>query len=295
MLFKLLIALWRRLGFLPLSWLHAIGRWLGRIFDWIPNRERHAVEVNLELCFPELPVRERAALRRQVMQQIGCSLMELSAIWFRPTQAVEALVREVSGGELLERPPGEGLIVLSPHLGCWEIIGLMLPLHGPITSLYRPPRKTELEPLMRAVRERSGAILVPTDTQGVKRIYQTLQAGGMTGILPDQQPASSSGSVFAPFFGVPALTMLLVNRLARKTGARVVFAYAERLPKGAGFHIHYLPAPAGVADKDPEVAATALNAELEQMIRRLPAQYQWSYRRFRIRPDGAPSPYHRKR
>lgn len=294
MLFKLLIALWRRIGFLPLSWLHAIGRWLGRLYDLIPNRERHAVEVNLELCFPEMPAQQRSALRREVMQQMGCTLMELSAIWFRPAGSLQTLVRGVSGGELLEQRAGEGLIVLSPHLGCWEIVGLTLPLHGPITSLYRPPRKRELEALLRAARERSGAILVPTDTQGVKRIYQALQEGGMTGILPDQQPDSSRGSVFAPFFGVPALTMLLINRLARKTGARVIFAYAERLPRGAGFHIHYLPAPDGIADRDPLVAATALNQGLEQMIRQQPAQYQWSYRRFRIRPDDAPSPYRRK-
>jgi Kdo2-lipid IVA lauroyltransferase/acyltransferase len=294
MLFRLLIALWRRMGFLPLSWLHAIGRWLGRLYDWIPNRERRTAQINLELCFPAMVDSERRALRGRVMQQMGCSLMELSYIWFRPAQTVCGLVRGVSGGELLQRAPGQGLLVLLPHLGCWEIVGLVLPAQEQVTSLYRPPRKPQLEAMIREARERSGATLVPTDNQGVRRIYQTLQAGGTTCILPDQQPSSSRASVFAPFFGVPALTMLLINRLARKTGARIVFAYAERLPRGEGFHIHYLPAPPGIDDKDPQVAATALNQGLEMVIQQLPEQYQWSYKRFRARPGDGASPYRRK-
>ncbi|MEJ2403184.1 MAG: hypothetical protein P8171_02670 [Candidatus Thiodiazotropha sp.] len=113
-------------------------------------------------------------------------------------------------------------------------------------------------------------------------------------MLPDQQPRSDKGAVFAPFFHWPALTMLLVNRLARKTGARVVLACAERLDRGRGYKVHYLPAPEGVADEDPVKAATALNQGVEQLIRLFPSQYQWSYKRFSKQPDGRGSPYKNK-
>jgi KDO2-lipid IV(A) lauroyltransferase len=93
---------------------------------------------------------------------------------------------------------------------------------------------------------------------------------------------------------MPALTMLLANRLARKTGAKVVFAYAERLSGGRGYHIHYLPADEQIKDDDPLVAATALNHGVESIIRLLPSQYQWSYKRFQIQPEGIVSPYRRK-
>ncbi|MCU7916587.1 MAG: lysophospholipid acyltransferase family protein [Candidatus Thiodiazotropha sp. (ex Gloverina cf. vestifex)] len=292
MLIRFLISLWRRLGFLPLSRLHAIGQTLGLFYDWFPNRERHATQVNLELCYPGLSPQDRRTLRRTILQQIGCSLMELPYIWFRPMDEVSSLVREVSGASLLERDPGQGLILLLPHLGCWEVLGLTLPPSEKITSLYRPPRESELEDLVKQARERNGSTLVSTDTQGVKQIYLALQSGGTTCILPDQQPKSARASVFAPFFGIPALTMLLINRLARKTGAKVIYGYAERLPKGRGFHIHYYPAPPGIDDEDPQVAAAALNQGLETVIRHQPEQYQWSYKRFHDQPDGKLSPYY---
>jgi KDO2-lipid IV(A) lauroyltransferase len=285
------IALWQRLGFLPLSWLHAVGRFIGLLYWLLPNRERSTARTNLALCFPELGESQREALCRRTLQEMGCSLMELSTIWFQPVEKVTGLVRRVSGATHLQRAPGQGLILLLPHLGCWEILGVVLPASERVTSLYRPPRKLQLERLIKQARERSGSTLVPTDTQGVKRIYQALQQGGTTCILPDQQPKSSRAAVFAPFFGQSALTMLLIQRLARKTGAKIVIGYAQRLPSGKGYHIHYREAPAGLDDDDPQRAAEALNQGLESVIRECPEQYQWSYKRFRAQPEEAPSPY----
>ncbi len=293
MLLRLFIPLWRHMGRLPLPWLHAIGRFIGFLYWYLPNRERETIRINLALCLPEWSEARREALCRETLRQMGYSLMELSAIWFRPADEVSRLVRQVSGEEHLKRTPGQGVILLAPHLGCWEIIGVVLPQRETVTSLYRPPRKTELEALIKQARERSGSTLVPTDAQGVRRLYQGLQQGGATCILPDQQPQSSRAAVFAPFFGQPALTMLLINRLMKKTGAKVIITYAERLPRGEGYHIHYLPAPEGLDDDDPERAAECLNRGLEQTIRACPEQYQWSYKRFRAQPDGRPSPYRR--
>jgi KDO2-lipid IV(A) lauroyltransferase len=282
-------------GFLPLKWLHRMGYLLGRLFIWLPNRERAITEINLRLCFPELSTIELKRLRDSSIKEMGATLMEMAAIWFAPTRRALAMVEQISGAELLEREQGQGLIILLPHLGCWEIIGLELPTHEQVTSLYRPPRNPAYETLIKQARERSGAVLVPTDATGVKRIYQTLRGGGVTCILPDQQPRSDSGAVFAPFFGIPALTMLLSNRLARKTGAKVIYAYAERLAGGRGYHIHYLPADERLTDAEPQVAATALNQGIESIIRQLPDQYQWSYKRFHVQPDGLVSPYRKSR
>ncbi len=215
----------------------------------------------------------------------------MSAVWFWPVERVLGLIESTTGDEYLLRDRDQGLIVLAPHLGCWEIIGLHLTSTGHLVTLYRPPKQKVLEPIIKAARERSGAELVPTDGRGVKRLYKVLQSGGVTGILPDQQPDSSKGSVFAPFFGTPALTMLLVNRLVQKTGAKVVFCYAERLPDGQGFRIHFLPAPEGIDAADPVAAGSALNRGVESCIRRCPDQYQWSYKRYKDQPDGYPVPY----
>jgi KDO2-lipid IV(A) lauroyltransferase len=175
-------------------------------------------------------------------------------------------------------------------MGCWEVLGLTLPSHERITSLYQPPNEPLLEDLVKGARERNGSTLVPTDNQGIKQIYLTLQSGGVTCILPDQIPKTKAAH-YASFFGRPALTMMLVNRLVRKTGAKVIFGFAERLPGGSGFHIHYSAAPEEIGDSDSDVAARALNLGLEQLIQQRPEQYQWSYKRYNMQPEGMESPY----
>ncbi|MES9991124.1 MAG: lysophospholipid acyltransferase family protein [Candidatus Thiodiazotropha sp.] len=287
--------LWRLAANLPLTWSHRIGRLLGRLYTWFPNRERRITEINLRLCFPDMSDKELIELRDQATIEMGATLMELAIIWFAPTKRVLGLIEGISGAELLQREKGQGLIILAPHLGCWEIIGLELATHQQVTSLYRPPRNRAYDDVVKQARERSGSELVPTDTSGVKRILASLKSGGVTCMLPDQQPKSDAGAVFAPFFGIPALTMLLTNRLARKTGAKVIFTYAERLSAGRGYHIHYLPADERIMDKDPVVAASALNLAVESIIRRLPSQYQWSYKRFHRQPKGGQSPYRHAR
>ncbi|MET0088454.1 MAG: lysophospholipid acyltransferase family protein [Candidatus Thiodiazotropha sp.] len=294
MLVRIFYYIWRGMHVLPLSWLHACGRLIGNLFRLIPNRERNIIETNLRLCFPEKSEQEIRALRNRTLQGMGCTLMELSAVWFRPLDRVMGLIHSIEGEECFNRDAGQGVIILAPHIGCWELVGLELQRRGQVTNLYRPPRMAILDEIMKQARERGGAELVPTDNSGVKRLLTTLKAGGISGILPDQQPKSDKGAVFAPFFHTPALTMLLANRLARKTGARVVLACAERLDHGRGYRVHYLPAPEGIADEDPLKAATALNQGVELLINMFPSQYQWSYKRFSKQPDGQPSPYKSK-
>ena len=131
---------------------------------------------------------------------------------------------------------------------------------------------------------------VRAEGPGVRQLFKILKDGGVVGILPDQQPKQGDGE-FAPFFGVPALTMTLLGRLAHRTGATVVFAWCERIDNGRdgrpAFALHIEAAPEAVSDADPAVAVTALNAGVERIARRDPSQYQWTYKRFTLRPSGS--------
>jgi len=285
----LFIVALRGVALLPWRGIQAVGRLLGELLVRIPNRQRRDALINIRLCLPHLGEAERLTLRHRSMIQFARTFVEMAAIWLWPPHRVLSLVRRESGTELLRREPGCGLIVLAPHLGSWELAGLYMATRGGITSMYRPQR--HLDDLILAARQRSGALLVPDDTSGVKRLLRAVKKGGQVGILPDQVTREETGSVFAPFFGVPAVTMLLVAGLARRSAARVVFLFAERLPGGEGFHLHCLPAPPGIDAANDQVAAAALNQGVEQCIRLCPEQYQWTYRRFRRRPDNAPSPY----
>jgi KDO2-lipid IV(A) lauroyltransferase len=296
---KIILLLAKAVALLPLRVSRWLGVLLGSLFYWIPNRERHVAAVNLELCFPERTPQQRQRMLRRSLIEGMKTMLELPAIWLDEPDIWMSRVDGQDGERILRQllAQGRGVIVAIPHLGNWELHAHFLAAVGPFTALYRPPREAVLDDIIKSGRSRSGAKLVPTDVQGVKSLYTALKAGEIVAILPDQQPKGrdKSAGVFAPFFGQPALTMVLINRLARKTGAAVLFSFGERLPGLGGFRLHWNRAPAGIDDPDPEVAATALNLGVEQCVRLCPEQYQWSYKRFEASPDGGRSRYSRKR
>lgn len=292
----LILLLMRVFSWLPLSASQRVGVVLGRVTASLPGRFRKAARINIQRCLPELGAEQHRQLLHDSLLETGKAALEISAIWFWPAARVLPLVREVHGGELVEqaRTAGKGVILALPHLGCWEILALYSSAQWPTTSLYRPPYLGGLDRTVRMARQRLGATLVPTDTSGVRSLYKALGRDEVVCILPDQEP-DSEGGVFAPFFGIPAYTMTLLSRLAHKTGATVIFGYAERLPRGAGYRAHFLAAPPGVGGEDPLAAATQLNQGIERCVRNLPNQYQWAYARFKTRPPGEPRFYRRPR
>ena len=164
-----------------------------------------------------------------------------------------------------------------------------------LAIVYRPPRRAAIEPLLVAARGALRPEQVRAEGAGIRTLYRRLQSGGVVGILPDQLPKQGEGE-FAPFFGVPALSMVLVSRLAQRSGCAVLFAFAERLPRGAGYRIHFRPAPDGIADPELPRAVAALNQGVEDCVRQAFTQYQWHYKRYQYRPDpAAPNPYWRGR
>jgi Kdo2-lipid IVA lauroyltransferase/acyltransferase len=279
----------RLLARLPLGALHRLGGWIGRPFVWLPNRQRRNALINIGLCLPQLTRDQQIQLRDANLVQLVRTYLEIGYLWLRPIEQVLALVREVRGSEHLRRPPGKGLIVLSPHIGAWELAGQHLTRQGPTAIFYKPQKY--LDDLILAARRRNGATLAPITPKGIRVLVQALERGDYVGILPDQEPKADKGAVFAPLFGIPAFTMLLVNRLSRRTGAPVIFMFAERLPESAGFRIHCIPAPDGIDSDDDQVAAAALNRGIEQCVLTCPDQYVWSYKRYRRRPEGAPKIY----
>jgi Kdo2-lipid IVA lauroyltransferase/acyltransferase len=272
---------------LPLWLAHSVGSFIGLLLWLRPNKSKHIAQMNIDFCFPQWSAKARRRLLRQGLQEMGKAALEAGALWLWPLKRTTRLVREVRGRDLLDQAvaQGRGVIIAGPHLGAWELAGLYVSTFLPLTSLYRPPKLTEMDSLIRESRQRGGACLVPTDASGVRALMKALQRGELVGILPDQDPERESG-VFAPFFGMQTHTMVLVSRLARKSGATVLFCFAERLAWGRGYILHFKPAPQGIADQDLVVAATALNQGVEQCVLEAPAQYQWTYKRFKSRPPG---------
>jgi KDO2-lipid IV(A) lauroyltransferase len=281
--------LWRVLftvvGALPLPLLHGVARLVGGALWWLPNDLTRITRLHLELCLPELSARERRRIGRESLRHMCKAVVEAPAIWFGPRRRLLRWLEDADARQRLREllAPGHGAIILCPHIGSWELAGMLCASVGPMTSLYKP-QKGAVDAAILQGRSRLGAHLVPTTGAGVKALLQALRAGQMIGVLPDQDPPKGSGT-FAPFFGIPAHTPELVTRLSGRTGAPVWFCYAERLPRGRGFRFHLSPAPGDVGD--PAQGAAALNRGIESVLMHLPEQYWWSYKRYRRQPPGA--------
>jgi len=280
----MLVAMLRLLARLPLSWLHGAGAATGRMVYWFSPSYAVRLRENLYasgVCSGETQCR---SLLRAAVAESGKGVIELIAVWFGSDEKVAQLVVACEGWDVVEaaRARGKGIIIVTPHLGCFEMVSLYFVQRLPMTVMYRPPKLGWLEPVMVAGRSRWQATVEPANLRGVRSFYRTLQQGGTVGLLPDQAPGAGEG-VWADFFGRPAYTMTLAVRLQRATGATVIMVFAERLPGGRGYHMHFEELPTAPFDE------TALNRSVETQVRRRPVQYLWSYNRYKI-PAGAPPP-----
>ena len=274
---------------LPLPLLHGIGIALGWLIYWAPGRHSARLRDNLlesGLCTPG---RDCRRLLRQTIGETGKSIVELLPVWLRPYDKVLKLVKGARGWEHIEaaRAAGKGVIVIAPHIGCFEMINLYYAAQHPFTAMYKPPRQPVLDALMLSGRQRGQATLVPTDLSGVRALLAALKRHQAIGILPDQVATGGDG-VWAPFFGRPAYTPTLVASLQRKTGAAAFFVAAERLSWGRGYRLHVTPLDDALP-QDKTAAAVRINQGVEAVVRRFPAQYMWSYNRYK-RPGGIALP-----
>ncbi|MDB5803944.1 MAG: lipid biosynthesis acyltransferase [Betaproteobacteria bacterium] len=274
---------------LPLALLHAAGAAAGAVAYRLSPALRRQIDANMtQAGYPE-PAMHRAAAR-----ETGKAIAEMPAIWLRPLEQVAGLVRDLQGWEQVAEAQAQGrpIVFLTPHLGCFELTAQAYAWHTradkPLTVLYRPPRKAVLAPLIQAGRNRPNMRVAAVDLAGVRALMRALKNGESAGLLPDQAPRFGEG-VWAPFFGRPAFTMTLVQRLARAGRAVIFLASAERLPRAAGYRLVIEPFDEALS-KDPTEAATQINRALETLIRRLPTQYLWAYNRYKVPPGVAQPP-----
>lgn len=269
----MLVSLFRLLSHLPLSVLHVLGAVTGWLVYLASPAYRRQLTANISRA-------GHAAQRRRAVAESGKSVFELAFVWCADPQSV-LRTATIRNWELAQAAldGGKGVIFLTPHLGCFEIIAQAIAARTALTALYRPPRKAALKPLIEGARARANLNLAPANLAGVRSLLKALKRGEAIGLLPDQVPQQGEG-VWADFFGKPAYTMTLPAKMHQMSGAPIILSYAERLPRGRGFAVHFVPFE-GELGETPASQARAINAAMERLIARQPSQYFWSYNRYK--------------
>ncbi len=276
---------------LPLGTVRQLGRWFGRRYFAIDGRRRRITARNIALAYPKLSAEAQHTMVRGCLEETGALIAEMGHLWAKPWDEVSELVVEVEGAETLAAAlaTGRGVIVLGPHLGNWEMLGLHLATQGDLVALFEPPKIAALGSLVQSARQNSGGRLVPTTARGLAALVKSIKQGGVSGILPDQVPSQDSAGLNVPFMGIECFTASLGCNLINRSGAIALMGAAMRVP--GGFKLRYIEPAEDLYSDDLMTALTAMNKEVERLLVGWDTQYQWLYKRYRTRPKGGVEHY----
>tara|TARA_S200000501_G_C20726226_1_gene700714 strand:- start:189 stop:1013 length:825 start_codon:yes stop_codon:yes gene_type:complete len=260
-------------SFLPLSFLHKVGVIFGWAIFIFSSKYRTKFKQNIyQAGYHELI--------NKAIGESGKNIFELPFIWFAKKNRIKKYTT-IQGWELVKKAldKKKGVIFLSPHLGSFELIAQIISSRTPLTALYRPQRLKILEELIVKAREKKGLSMTPANSRGVRSLIKTLKKGGSIGLLPDQVPSNGEG-LWANFFGKKAYTMTLTAKLCNLSNAQLILTYAERLSGGKGFKIYFFDVNTKMYDSL-EKQVKIINELMEQLIKKCPEQYLWSYNRYK--------------
>ncbi|MFN7930143.1 MAG: lysophospholipid acyltransferase family protein [Blastocatellia bacterium] len=293
--FALAWTVFRGFGLLPRALALRAGQGLGTVARWLlPHLRRHA-QANLQLAFPGLDGETRAQLERGTFRNLGRALGEVTQFPKLNRQNIESIV-VYEGLENYQQAvaQGRGVILLTGHIGAWELSVYAHSIYGhPMSFLARRVDNPLVERLAETNRARFGNRSI--DKKGsLREVLKTLKVGGVVGILADLNSAREEG-VFVDFFGLPACTTAGVATLALRTGATVLPGYLlwdeQRKIHRLCFEPPLETITTGNQKEDILTNTARYTKVLENVIRRHPDQWLWIHRRWRTRPVGEPEIY----
>ncbi|MEC5158979.1 Kdo2-lipid IVA lauroyltransferase/acyltransferase [Janthinobacterium sp. CG_23.3] len=286
---RALIAFMWLLHWLPLPLLGRFGDAVGGLLFALLRRRRAIALTNLRLCMPELSEAERIALARRHFQAYSRSVWERGILWWASEARLKRLIRVEPGfpGAQIGAAP---TILLCPHFVCLDVAGVATAMQISASSMYVQQKNAAFDQVLRSGRSRFKPVRLFTRQDGIKPILRALREGLPYFMLPDMDFGAKDAE-FVPFFGVPAATLTATARIAAATGAQVIPVISTFLPGYQGWSVRYYPAWDDYPGPDITAATARMNAFIEARAREHPAEYFWTHKRFKTRPDGAASPY----
>lgn len=262
---------------------------LASVTWFVLARRRKIALTNLRLCFPEWSEQKRVETAKGVFRNLIRAALDHSVLAKGSKDQVLDMVKFEGKEQFEALCKTDKVIIVAPHFVGLDAGGVAMNTIVRGASLYQTQSNPVWDKWAFEARKRfSDPVLIPKSNSAMKEVIRALRASLPFYYLPDMDHGARN-SVFVPFFGVQAATLPMVSKLAKLTGAKVIWGIAETTPEG---YTMYLSKP---LENFPTNDATAdtlrLNQELEQFILKHPDQYLWTHRRFKTRPEGEPSVY----
>ena len=274
----------------PRGLARAIGLTIGAMAYRGLGRLRRVGVRNLELAFPEMSVADREAILRSEYRNLGFLLAEFCKMSVYTAAAASRFIRyEGLENYLRARDRGKGVLVLTGHLGAWELSSFYHSLMGmPMGMVIRRLDNPLVDAFVNRIRCLHGNRVIHKD-DFARGLIASMRAGETVGILMDTNMTPPQG-VFVPFFGVPACTASGMARIAAKTGAAVVPGFLLWEESERRYVLNFGEELPVLRTGDPEQDAlsntASFTAAIEKYIRRYPEQWLWLHRRWKTRPPG---------
>ena len=287
--------MWLFFGFLrlvillPLSWINAIGNFIGWLAYKLVASRRRIARINISQAYPDYDDAQIEHLVKQSFKSVGISIFELALAWWSPRDYLRKHCK-VEGMAHLEKAlaKNSGVILLTGHFSTLEIGGILMAMYTPLNAIYKRAHNPMFNAFMHYYRDRHLHSAIPN--KDVRAFIKGLREGKATWYAPDQDFADQS-IVFTPFLGGLASTLTSTARMAEKTGAAVVPYYPVRLDNNQGYKLVILPALEVFPTGDVAQDSARINQTIETMVRLNPEQYSWIHKRFKTQPEGMVSPY----
>jgi KDO2-lipid IV(A) lauroyltransferase len=284
-MYRVLKIVTRAIAALPLGAARAAGRGIGFLAYLVLRKHRATNLADMARCFPEAAPADLRRRLRRVYQGMATNYVEVLR-WFGGRDAeLEALIR-AEGMEHFERARarGKGVLVLTAHIGNWDLLGPWAARRAPLTIISKELRGTGANRYWQEARAACGLKILPAHNS-YRACLATLRRGEMLGFVLDQNMIRSEG-IFVEFMGRPACTTPGLAFLAAHAQAPVLPVFMIR--QGDGSHlVRILPALDPPPDRTPEsirAATQRYTRVIEDVIRAHPDQWIWMHRRWRTQP-----------
>jgi KDO2-lipid IV(A) lauroyltransferase len=290
---KLVLGFMWLMHWLPLPLLGRFGDLVGSLLFMTLRSRRHIALTNLRLCMPELSEAERVDIAHRHFQAYSRSVWERGILWWASEARLQRLIRVEPGPVPVEAMSSQPTILLCPHFVCLDVAGASIAMVASASSMYVQQKNASFDKVLRAGRARFKPVKLFTRQDGIKPILRALRDKLPYFMLPDMDFGEKDAE-FVPFFGIEAATLTATARIAATTGAQVMPVIATFLPNYQGWRVKFYPVWDNYPGPDMVAATRRMNEFIEERVREAPAEYFWTHKRFKTRPNGEPSLYRKK-